>query len=315
MESPVNEFLRELATLGLGMGVLVLLGTCAYFGQRNVRERFMRQRDRRMRHVLLALLGAACLGIAAWFVPVLDAPRRPLFDYVGILLALVCLGVIAVLALELLAGLQLRLRGAVPAGASIRAGDYAGRVSRRGLLQVVITTANGDSVHLPNRYLLTVPIRQIADGSVTVDLQSLAHESRGAATRELSAVAAPESAPGFWPAAAAPAIAERREPTLTTAAELNESAEAAALGSTVKLVAPEPSKPMLDPQSAAELASMKNEYTDLSQQLLEVERALQTAGQGEERQPLSLEKKKLEARLFRLDKQISQLEAGERLRA
>jgi hypothetical protein len=311
----VNEFLRELATLGLGMGVLVLLGSSAYFGQRSVRDRFMRQRDQRMRHVLLALLGAACLGIAAWFVPVLDAPRRPLFDYIGILLALACLGVIAVLALELLAGLQLRLRGTVPAGASIRAGDYAGRVSRRGLLQVVITTANGDSVHLPNRYLLTVPIRQIADGSVTVDLQSLAHENRGDAVRELSAVAAPESAPGFWPAAAAPTIAERREPTLTTAADFNESAEAEALGSTVKLVAPEPAKPMLDPQSAAELANMKNEYTDLSQQLLDVERALQAAGQGEERQPLSLEKKKLEARLFRLDKQISQLESGERRRA
>jgi hypothetical protein len=188
-------------------------------------------------------------------------------------------------------------------------------VSRRGLLQVVITTANGDSVHLPNRYLLRVPIRQIADGSVTVDLQSLTHESRGAAAREPAAVDAPESAPAFWPAAAAPTIAERREPTLTTTAEFNESAEAEALGSTVKLVAPEPAKPILDPKSAAELTTMKNEYTDLSQQLLEVERALQAAGQGEERQPLSLEKKKLEARLFRLAKQISQLESGERRRA
>lgn len=310
----MNEFLRELATLGLGMGVLVLLGTCAYFGQRIVRERFMRQRDRRMRHALLALLGAACLGSAAWFVPVLAAPRRLLFDYVGILLALACLGIIAALALELLAGLQLRLRGAVPAGAAIRAGDYAGRVSRRGLLQVVITTANGDSVHLPNRYLLRVPIRQLADGSVTSDLQSLAPESRGVAAEEPAAVDAPESTPGIWPAAA-PAIADRREPTFTTSAEFNDSSEAAALGSAVKLVAPEPAKPVLDPKSAAELTRMKNEYTDLSQQLLDVERALQAAGQGEERQPLSLEKKKLEARLFRLDKQISQLEAGERLRA
>jgi Mechanosensitive ion channel len=311
----VNEFLRELATLGLGMGVLVLLGIFAYLGQRSVRERFMRQRDRRVRHVLLALLGAACLGIAVWFVPVLDAPRRPLFDYVGIMLALACLGVIAALARELLAGLQLRLRGAVPAGASIRAGDYAGRVSQRGLLQVVITTANGDSVHLPNRYLLRVPIRQIADGSVTVDLQSLAHESRSDAVRELSAAGDREPAPGFWPAAAAPAVAERREPTLSTAAEFNDSSEPAPLPSAVKLAAPEPAKPILDSKSVAELTSMKNEYTDLSQQLLEVERALQAAGQGEERQPLSLEKKKLEARLFRLAKQISQLEAGERLRA
>jgi hypothetical protein len=53
----------------------------------------------------------------------------------------------------------------------------------------------------------------------------------------------------------------------------------------------------------------------LSQKLLEVELALQTAGQGEERQPLSLEKKKLEARLIRLDKQIVLLQTGERRRA
>jgi len=268
-----------------------------------------------MRHVLLALLGAACLGIAAWFVPVLDAPRRPLVDYAGILLALACLGVIAALALELLEGLQLRLRGAVPAGASIWAGDYAGRVSRRGLLQVVITTANGDSVHLPNRYLLTVPIRQITDGNVTVDLQSLAHESRGDAIRELSAVAASEPAPGFWPASIEPIVAERREPTLSKTAEFNEPAKVAVFGSAPEPIVPEAEKPVLDPHATAELTSMKNEYTDLSQQLLEVERALQAAGQGEERQPLSLEKKKLEARLFRLAKQISQLESGERRRA
>jgi hypothetical protein len=311
----VNEFLRELATLGLGMGVLVLLGTSAYFGQRNVRERFARQRDRRARQVLLALLAAACVGIAGWFIPVLDAPRRPLFDYVGILLALACFGVVAALALELLAGLQLRLRGAGAVGASIRVGDYAGQVSRRGLLQVVITTANGDSVHLPNRYLLRMPIRQLADGSITADLQSLADKSPADAVSELSATAALEPAAGFWSASLAPSVAERREPPLTTTAEFNGSAEAATLSRAVELVMPEVAKPMLDPHSAAELASMKNEYTDLSQQLLEVERALQAAGQGEERQPLSLEKKKMEARLFRLAKQISQLETGERRRA
>ena len=311
----MNEFLRELATLGLGMGVLVLLGTCAYLGQRNVREKFARRRDQRVRQVLLALLTAACLAIAVSSIPVLDAPRRPLFDYVGILLALACLGAAAALALDLLAGLQLRLRGAVPAGAFIRAGDYAGQVSCRGLLQVVITTADGDSVHLPNRYLLRVPIRQLADANVAASLQSLAYESPAVSAREPAAVAAVEPAPGFWAASAAPVSNERREPTLTTAAEINEPGEMAAVSSVAAPLVEEQPKPVLDPHTAAELTSMKNEYTDLSQQLLDVERALQAAGQGEERQPLSLEKKKMEARLFRLAKQISQLEAGERRRA
>ena len=311
----MNEFLRELATLGLGMGVLVLLGTCAYLGQRSVREKFARRRDQRVRQVLLALLTAACLGIAVWAIPVLDAPRRPLFDYVGILLALACLAAVAALALDLLAGLQLRLRGAIPADAFIRAGDYAGQVSRRGLLQVVLMTADGDSVHLPNRYLLRVPIRQYVAGNVSASLQSLAYESPAASVREPAAVAPAEPAAGFWPASTAPIINERREPTLTTTAELDEPGEVAAVSSAPAPLVPEPVKAVLDPHAAAELANMKNEYTDLSQQLLDVERALQAAGQGEERQPLSLEKKKMEARLFRLAKQISQLEAGERRRA
>jgi hypothetical protein len=314
----VNEFLRELATLGLVTGALIVLGTCGYLAQRNVREKFARKRDQRVRQVLLAFLVAACLGMAVWLVPVLDAPRRPLFDYAGILLACACLCAAVALALDLLAGLQLRLRGAVPAGAFIRAGDYAGQVSRRGLLQVVITTADGDHVHLPNRYLLQVPIRQLARGSSHGDVKSIAFDSPGNLGNSVGGVAtiaAAEPAAVSWPASAARVVAERREPVITAADEAADSAEQNAPRSTAEPIVNEPAKPALDPHSVAELLRLKNEYTELSQQLLDVERALQAAGQGEERQPLSLEKKKMEARLFRLDKQVSQLEGGERRRA
>ncbi len=311
----MNEFLRDLATLGLGTAALVLLGTCGYLAQRNVREKFARKRDQRVRQVLLALLAAACLGIAVWLIPVLDAPRRPLFDYVGILLAFACLCAAVALALDLLAGLQLRLRGAVPAGAFIRAGDYAGQVSRRGLLQVVITTADGDRVHLPNRYLLQVPIRQLAGGSSHGEVKSIAFDSPGDPVGSVPAIAAADPAAVSWPASAARVVAERREPIITAAEEAADSVEHTAAHITAEPVVNEPAKPLLDPHSAAELLRLKNEYTELSQQLLDVERALQAAGQGEERQPLSLEKKKMEARLFRLEKQVSQLEGGERRRA
>jgi hypothetical protein len=311
----VNELLHELATLGLAMGALVLLGTCVYLAQRNVRTKFSHQRDQHTRQILLALLFIVCLGSVAWLIPVIDASRRPLFDYVGILLAVACLCAAVVLALDLLAGLQLRLRSVVPAGAWIRAGEYAGQISRRGLLQVVITTAGGDSVHLPNRYLLRMPIHLVSSGSISADVKNLLHDTPADSVSERAAVPAVEPATGFWPASVAPVVAERREPILTATELATETAEPVTFHMTTDLVDAELVKPVQDPHMAAEVAQLKSEYTALSQQLLDVERALQAAEQGEERQPLSLEKKKMEARLVRLDKQISQLETGERRRA
>jgi hypothetical protein len=131
----------------------------------------------------------------------------------------------------------------------------------------------------------------------------------------MPAVVATEPAAGFWPASAVPTVAERREPIISATEQAADSVEQAAPRMSAEPAVTEAAKPLLDPHSAAELLRLKNEYTELSQQLLDVERALQAAGQGEERQPLSLEKKKMEARLFRLEKQVSQLEGGERRRA
>lgn len=60
---------------------------------------------------------------------------------------------------------------------------------------------------------------------------------------------------------------------------------------------------------AGELNELKKEYTEMSQRLIEVEQELRQAGQGEARKPLSLEKKKLEARLLRMEKEIARLDA------
>ena len=60
---------------------------------------------------------------------------------------------------------------------------------------------------------------------------------------------------------------------------------------------------------AEEVADMKQAYTEQSQRFLEIEQALKNAGPGEERRPLSLEKKKLEAAMARAAKQIEAAEA------
>ena len=76
------------------------------------------------------------------------------------------------------------------------------------------------------------------------------------------------------------------------------------------LLEPDPDSVVFDKaQQAENLEALKNEYTDCSQELIGVEQELKEAGPGDERKPLNLRKKKLEARLLRTDKEIKKLEA------
>lgn len=59
---------------------------------------------------------------------------------------------------------------------------------------------------------------------------------------------------------------------------------------------------------AEEREAMKTEYTEMSQRLLALEQSLKDAGPGDERRPLAIEKKKLEAAMLRLQKQIERAE-------
>lgn len=73
---------------------------------------------------------------------------------------------------------------------------------------------------------------------------------------------------------------------------------------------PDPDEVVFDKAAQAEeLAGLKQAYTEQSQRLLEIEQALKNAGPGEERRPLNLEKKKLEAAMARAAKQIEAAEA------
>lgn len=73
---------------------------------------------------------------------------------------------------------------------------------------------------------------------------------------------------------------------------------------------PEPDEVVFDKAREAEqLDLLKRQYTEESQQLLAVEQELKDAGQGDDRRPLTLQKKKLEASLARIAKQIEEAEA------
>lgn len=72
---------------------------------------------------------------------------------------------------------------------------------------------------------------------------------------------------------------------------------------------PAPDEVVFDKANRAEeLETLKKTYTEASQRLLEIEQELKDAGQGEERRPLSLEKKKLEASMARTQRKVEALE-------
>ncbi len=74
---------------------------------------------------------------------------------------------------------------------------------------------------------------------------------------------------------------------------------------------PDPDAVVFDKaQQAEDLDKLKKEYTEASQELIGIEQELKEAGPGDQRKPLNLKKKKLEARLLRTDKGIKKLEAA-----
>ena len=74
---------------------------------------------------------------------------------------------------------------------------------------------------------------------------------------------------------------------------------------------PDPDAVVFDKAQQAEgMDKLKKEYTEASQELIAVEQELKEAGPGDQRQPINLKKKKLEARLLRTDKEIKKLEAA-----
>ena len=102
-------------------------------------------------------------------------------------------------------------------------------------------------------------------------------------------------------------------PTYMSTRSLNSSDKVLPRG--IVPVAPDASHPNPDEvvfdkaQQADALDELKREYTDMSQQLIQVEQELKEAGPGDERRPITLKKKSLEAKLARHEKEIAKVEA------
>jgi small-conductance mechanosensitive channel len=73
---------------------------------------------------------------------------------------------------------------------------------------------------------------------------------------------------------------------------------------------PSPDEVVFDKaKRAEELSLLKHEYTEMSQELIGIEQELKDAGPGDERRPITLRKKALEAKMARVEKQIADIDA------
>jgi small conductance mechanosensitive channel len=108
--------------------------------------------------LFLSLVGLIAIIIT---LPVSESTIGQLLGVLGLLLsAAIALAATTFLG-NLMAGLMLRAIKNFRPGDFIRVGDYFGRVSERGLFHIEIQTEESDLITLPNRYIVTNPVKVI----------------------------------------------------------------------------------------------------------------------------------------------------------
>ena len=119
------------------------------------------------RQMLMFGLSVVALVILIIYSPMSEASRGQLLSLVGIVLT----GVLAISSTTFVAnalgGFMLRVIGGFQPGDFIRAGEYFGRVTERGLFHTEIQTEDRDLSTIPNLFLITNPVT-VVDSSGTM---------------------------------------------------------------------------------------------------------------------------------------------------
>ncbi|MEC9375796.1 MAG: mechanosensitive ion channel family protein [Pseudomonadota bacterium] len=261
----------------------------------------------------------------------------------GIAFALIATVVFSssVIVSNILAGLILRALPKVRLGDHIELENFFGQVTKIDLLHVEIRTEDGALSHLPNFSLLTKPICVYRSSVNTVNLTVCLGYEKSRAEVERILIHAAESvsleSPFVQILELGDSLIRYRVSGSTSIsndlisvkdamrAEVLDSLQRLDIGSkSPNSMVSNKSKPLVQENDSfispevnsdqnkltEKLAKLKNEYTDLSQELIQIEQALQDAGPGEGRRPISLQKKSLEAKLVRIEKQITELEGS-----
>ncbi len=274
----MSDLLGRLTAFGVSVGIIIVVLAVLYFIHWRLLVFFAgRPAQQHVRQLLMAVVSLVALFSAVLSMPIADESRGNLVIFLGILFsATVALSSTAFVG-NVMAGFMLRSLRAYRVGDHVRVGEFSGKVLQMDLLHVRLETAAHDIAALPNLYLVTNPVTLVSESN-----------ARKSQTR---VVELPDAPP------------EKTEPFVDEQPQSASGGTDSGAHSDADTITPDQQR-LID-----EIESLKRDYTEGSQRLLALERELKAAGQGDERRPLLLEKKKLEASLARLGRQIEQATA------
>lgn len=151
--------LNNLIPTGITIGVVVILIAVVRY---ILIKRLAKYPEHRFRLLFitffLSLIGLIAIIIA---LPVSESTIGQLLGVLGLLLSAAIALAAATFLGNLMAGLMLRAIKNFRPGDFIRIGEHFGRVSERGLFHIEIQTEERDLITLPNRYVVTNPVKVI----------------------------------------------------------------------------------------------------------------------------------------------------------
>ncbi len=151
--------LNDLIPTGITIAVVVILIVAVRF---ILNKRFAKNTEHRI-WLLIITLFLSIVGLIAIIIalPMSESTIGQLLGVLGLLLSAAIALAAATFLGNLMAGLMLRVIRNFRPGDFIRVGEHFGRVSERGLLHIEIQTEERDLMTLPNRYVVTNPVKVI----------------------------------------------------------------------------------------------------------------------------------------------------------
>jgi hypothetical protein len=288
------------------------------------------------------LMGGALVVLT---VPVGDGMRGQVLAFIGILLIATIGFSSTTLVGNAMAGLMLKTLGTCRIGSYVQVGEQFGRITNMNLLHVELQTEGRDLTTLPNLFFVSNPVTVLRESGtilnveipISYDVPRLEVEAAlllaaGKAGLEKPCVQIRELGDHCISYRIAGQVTDIGE-LMATRSQLRADVLDALLNAGIEMTSSRsltgntvirptqathqsPEKNQANADAAVlekaerdeELEALKRSYTDGSQRLLEIEQELKKAGQGKERRPLSLEKKKLQAALARMEKKMATAE-------
>jgi small conductance mechanosensitive channel len=342
----LKELFADLTMLGLAAVIAVVLSVFVWLVHRWLLKLFAGKSGWQLgRQFIMLGIYLFVLVLAVVLMPLDATVQTWALSFIGVLVGVALVLSSATIVSNTMAGLVVRAQRHFTIGAHIQAGEYSGYVTSMDMLHVVVQTDERGLLSLPYLYLVANPVnvlpitgatlrtdvflnirirRDQAEAALSaaakeagleqvvvrvlgVDETEVQYEVAGV-LKDVRQLASATSELNGYVLDVLQASGVAREPAAVvqaaSASQDDEQMSFSAEGLAATDAAVE-----VD-EVAAEMAALKKEYTEMSQDLIGIEQELKVAGPGDARKPINLKKKKFEARMLRIEKKIVQLEAA-----